>query len=107
MPAPAPRTVALLHYTAPPVVGGVEQVLGQHARLLAEAGHAVRVVAGRGGVPGGPAAVVRVARADTGAHQGEPHGIGSVLHARAVLGAAELGELALEALHLGAPDEGR
>jgi mannosylglucosylglycerate synthase len=63
--APAPRTVALLHYTAPPIVGGVEQVLGQHARLLAEAGHDVRIVAGRGGTPGGPAAIVRVARADT------------------------------------------
>lgn len=65
MAAPAPRTIALLHYTAPPVVGGVEQVLGQHARLLAEAGHDVRIVAGRGGAPGGPATVVRVARADT------------------------------------------
>jgi len=42
-------TVALVHYTAPPVVGGVEQVLGHHARLLADAGHAVRIVAGRGG----------------------------------------------------------
>lgn len=65
MAAPALRAVALLHYTAPPVVGGVEQVLGQHARLLAEAGHAVRIVAGRGGPPGGPAAIVRVPRADT------------------------------------------
>ena len=59
------RTVALLHYTAPPVVGGVEQVLGQHARLLADAGHAVRVVAGRGGPPDPPATWVRMPRADT------------------------------------------
>lgn len=41
-------SVALMHYAAPPVVGGVENVLAQQARLLAEAGHAVRIIAGRG-----------------------------------------------------------
>ena len=40
--------VALLHYSAPPIVGGVESVLAHHARLLSEAGHNVRVIAGRG-----------------------------------------------------------
>ncbi len=40
--------IVLLHYAAPPVVGGVESVLGWHARLMADAGHAVQVVAGRG-----------------------------------------------------------
>jgi glycosyltransferase involved in cell wall biosynthesis len=40
--------IALLHYAAPPVVGGVESILGQHARLMADAGHDVRIVAGRG-----------------------------------------------------------
>lgn len=40
--------VGILHYTAPPVVGGVEVVLAHHARLMAAAGHAVRIVAGRG-----------------------------------------------------------
>ncbi len=40
--------IGLLHYTAPPVVGGVESVLGQHARLLADAGHQVCIIAGRG-----------------------------------------------------------
>jgi len=40
--------VALLHYSAPPVVGGVESVLGHQARLMADAGHEVRIVAGRG-----------------------------------------------------------
>lgn len=59
------RRVALLHYTAPPIVGGVEQVLGQHARLIAEAGHEVLVVAGRGGPPAPPATFVRIPRADT------------------------------------------
>lgn len=40
--------IALIHYSAPPVVGGVESVLAQHARLLAQAGHAVRILAARG-----------------------------------------------------------
>jgi mannosylglucosylglycerate synthase len=40
--------VALLHYSAPPIVGGVESVLGHHARLMADAGHEVRIVAARG-----------------------------------------------------------
>jgi glycosyltransferase involved in cell wall biosynthesis len=39
---------ALLHYSATPIVGGVESVLGQHARLMADAGHQAQVVAGRG-----------------------------------------------------------
>ncbi|MEK6721238.1 MAG: glycosyltransferase family 4 protein [Chloroflexota bacterium] len=42
------RRIALLHYTAPPVVGGVEAVLGAHARLFADAGHDVRIIVGRG-----------------------------------------------------------
>lgn len=58
--------VALLHYTAPPVVGGVEQVLGRHARLMADAGHAVRIVAGRGEPPDPRISFVAVPRADTG-----------------------------------------
>jgi hypothetical protein len=41
-------SIALLHYSVPPVVGGVESVLAQHARLIAGAGHAVRALAGRG-----------------------------------------------------------
>ncbi|GAB4454279.1 MAG: glycosyltransferase family 4 protein [Anaerolineae bacterium] len=40
--------ITILHYAAPPVVGGVERVIYHHATLLARAGHAVRVVAGRG-----------------------------------------------------------
>lgn len=41
-------TVALLHYSAPPVVGGVESVLAHHARLMTEAGHTVKIIAARG-----------------------------------------------------------
>jgi glycosyltransferase involved in cell wall biosynthesis len=38
----------LLHYSAFPVVGGVEKVMAQHRRLLEADGHTVTVVAGRG-----------------------------------------------------------
>lgn len=40
--------IALIHYSAPPVVGGVESVLAHHARLLASAGHSVCILAARG-----------------------------------------------------------
>ncbi len=40
--------IALIHYAAPPVVGGVESVLAQQARLMARAGHEVAVIVGRG-----------------------------------------------------------
>ena len=40
--------IALLHYSATPIVGGVESVLGHHACLMANTGHQVRIVAGRG-----------------------------------------------------------
>ena len=42
------KKVGLLHYAAPPVVGGVESVLGHQARLMADAGQQVRIIAGRG-----------------------------------------------------------
>ncbi len=41
--------IAILHYTAPPIVGGVENVIAQHTRLLANAGYPVTLVVGRGG----------------------------------------------------------
>ena len=40
--------IALLHYSSPPIVGGVESVLAQHARLMTKAGHKVIILAGRG-----------------------------------------------------------
>ena len=40
--------IAIIHYSAPPVVGGVEGVLANHAKLMASAGHEVRVIAGTG-----------------------------------------------------------
>lgn len=40
--------IALMHYSIPPVVGGVESVLAHQARLMAADGHAVHVIAARG-----------------------------------------------------------
>ena len=40
--------IVILHYAAPPTVGGVERVIYYHSRILAESGHEVTVVAGRG-----------------------------------------------------------
>ena len=40
--------VTILHYAAPPVVGGVEQTIYYHALELTRAGHAVRIVTGHG-----------------------------------------------------------
>jgi glycosyltransferase involved in cell wall biosynthesis len=40
--------IGLLHYAVPPVVGGVESVLAQHARMISEAGHTVLVIAAQG-----------------------------------------------------------
>jgi mannosylglucosylglycerate synthase len=41
-------SVAILHFTSPPVVGGVESLVGIHAALLADRGYPVRVISGRG-----------------------------------------------------------
>ena len=42
--------VALLHYSCPPVVGGVEEIIRQHASLLGRYYHNVKVFAGDGGI---------------------------------------------------------
>ncbi len=47
----APPKIALLHYTCPPVIGGVESVMASHARLFAAHGYEVTIIAGRGPVP--------------------------------------------------------
>ena len=49
--------VAILHYSAPPTIGGVELVIAEHVRLLAEAGYPLSVVAGRGAAESLPGAV--------------------------------------------------
>ena len=40
--------VGIVHYAAPPVVGGVELTMFHHARILILLGHHVTVVAGQG-----------------------------------------------------------
>jgi glycosyltransferase involved in cell wall biosynthesis len=59
------RRIALVHYSAPPVVGGVETVLGHHARLLSENGNRVRIIAGRGEPLGGRISLIHLPLADS------------------------------------------
>ena len=40
--------IAILHYSVPPIVGGVESVIGHHARLMSGDGHSVCLIAARG-----------------------------------------------------------
>ena len=40
--------IAILHYAAPPTIGGVETTLAAHARLFADHDYRVQVIAGRG-----------------------------------------------------------
>lgn len=42
------KKVAIVHYTYPPVIGGVEIVVQAHARILARNGYRVRVISGEG-----------------------------------------------------------
>jgi len=48
MPKQKP-TVAILHYSCPPVIGGVEFIMQAHAREFIEAGFKVKLVVGKGG----------------------------------------------------------
>ncbi len=41
--------IAILHYTALPVIGGVENVIAEHTRLFLDAGYPVTILTGRGG----------------------------------------------------------
>lgn len=52
-----PPSIVLLHYSAPPVVGGVEAVVQAHVEVFASKGHRVRVIAGRGDESGYPEGV--------------------------------------------------
>jgi len=42
--------IGILHYSCPPVVGGVEEVLSQHASILHRLGQSVSILAGMGKV---------------------------------------------------------
>ena len=41
--------IGLIHYSCPPIVGGVEEVLNNQAIILKRLGHSVKVLAGMGG----------------------------------------------------------
>ena len=45
---PVRPAIAIVHYTAPPIIGGVEAVIAAHVRSLSRAGYPVAVLAGRG-----------------------------------------------------------
>lgn len=47
-PVPNRMKIALLHYTYSPMVGGVETILEEHARLFMAHGHQVTVICGEG-----------------------------------------------------------
>jgi glycosyltransferase involved in cell wall biosynthesis len=40
--------IAILHYAAPPTIGGVESTIAAHARLFADHGYPVKIITGRG-----------------------------------------------------------
>ncbi len=40
------RTLAIIHYSAPPDIGGIEQLIAAQYAVLAQLGHAVRVISG-------------------------------------------------------------
>lgn len=40
--------IAILHYSVPPIVGGVESVIAHHAHLMSANGYSVRLIAARG-----------------------------------------------------------
>ena len=41
-------TIALVHYAAAPIIGGVERIIDEHARLLSRHGHRVTILCQRG-----------------------------------------------------------
>jgi len=42
------KSIAIVHYTYPPVIGGVERVVQAHARILTRNGYRVKVISGAG-----------------------------------------------------------
>lgn len=61
----AGQRVLLLHFTTPAVLGGVERVMGEHARGLRAAGADVRIVAGRGRAAPRGVELVRIPEVDS------------------------------------------
>ena len=42
------KKVAILHYSAPPIIGGVEMVIKAHLKEFLRAGYSCSIIAGRG-----------------------------------------------------------
>src|SRR4026208_1160418 len=57
--------IAILHYSVPPVVGGVESVIAHHARLMSVDGHCVRLIAARGESLNEQVPLIRIPLADS------------------------------------------
>lgn len=57
--------IALLHYSAPPIVGGVESVIAHQARCLAASGYDVCIIAARGEQTDRQVRFVRIPLADS------------------------------------------
>lgn len=57
--------IAILHYSVPPIVGGVESVIGHHARLLSADEHFVRLIAARGAVMSDKIPLTQIPLADS------------------------------------------
>lgn len=57
--------IAILHYSVPPIVGGVESVIAHHARLMYADGHAVRLIAARGDALGDQIPIIKLPNADS------------------------------------------
>lgn len=57
--------IALLHYSVPPIVGGVESVLAHHARLMSADGQAVKLIAARGESLGEKITLIKMPLADS------------------------------------------
>lgn len=57
--------IALLHYSVPPIVGGVESVIAHHARMMSADGHSVRLIAARGEAMNDNIPLIRLPLADS------------------------------------------
>ena len=57
--------IAILHYSVPPIVGGVESVIAHHARLISADGHSVRLLAARGEALGEQIPLITMPLADS------------------------------------------
>ena len=62
----APMRLGLLHYTYAPVIGGVERVMADHARLLREQGHEVTIFCGEAAPAPSVEIIPELRRADGG-----------------------------------------